>query len=105
MLARYSNSPEFTENENVMTKFCGATRDKIYEYVHEFLSYVVRYSKLLIKVVKGIRNVTLCTHVQLACNGVTDKYLFIFSVLQQPSHQVSFTPVKIISNVTFLFLL
>lgn len=46
------------------------------------------------KVVKSIRNVTLCTHVQLVCNGVTDQYLFIFSVFQQPSHQVLFIPVK-----------
>jgi len=105
MLARYSNSPAFTETENVMTKFCGDTRDTIHEYVHEFLLYVLRYSKLLIKIVKSIRNVTLCTHVQLVFNGVRDQYLFISSVLQQPSHQDLFIPVKITSNATFLFLL
>jgi hypothetical protein len=37
MLARYSKSPAFTETENVLRKFCGETRDTIYEYVHEFL--------------------------------------------------------------------
>jgi hypothetical protein len=37
MLAGYSKSPAFTETENVMTKFCGDTRDTIYEYVQEFL--------------------------------------------------------------------
>jgi hypothetical protein len=37
MLARYSKSPALTETEKVMTKFCGDTRGKVYEYVHEFL--------------------------------------------------------------------
>jgi hypothetical protein len=93
MLARYIKSSAFTETENVMTKFCGDTRDTIYEYVHEFLLQGVRIFSLLNKSSKKCKE-CYAMHTCPACLKWRERSIFIFFVGQQPSRKVLFMPVK-----------